>query len=257
MVDCLSYNTFPVMSIDTSIPLTTPSQSASREKTSLECAQGMVGLQMDIWLQKSKRFKLSLSSKRDTIQRCHFSLSEESRSMFALGGPLSTRSLSDSPTLRTKRDPYRRRVLERLTPIIGATVQSSSTTACPNPITFVESTAGWVVSCTRTLLWVFVEIKNETEGILENLRLCTVGLSSRGHTVSTLHPRRTCNVACVMEIRDYRAKSMMKSLPTQLRLHYNQPSALGSSARIPCTVAIPRVALVLAVKSAWNAGLGE
>ncbi|KFH64439.1 hypothetical protein MVEG_09175 [Podila verticillata NRRL 6337] len=257
MVDCLSYSTFPVMSIDTSIPLTTSSQSASREKTSLECAQGMVGLQMDIWLQKSERFKSALSSKRDTIQRCRISLSEDSRSMFALGRPLSTKSLNDSPTFRTKRDLYRRRVLERLTPIIGATVQSSSTAACPNPISSMESTAGWVVSCTRTLLWVSVEIKNETEGILENLRLCTVGLSSRGHTVSTLHPRSTCNVACVMEIRDYRAKSMMNSLPGQLRLHYNQPSTLGFSARMPCTVAIPRVALVPAVTPAWNVGLAD
>lgn len=257
MEDCLSYSTFPVISIDTSIPLTTSSQSASREKTSLECAQGMVGLQMDIWLQKSERFKSALSSKRDTIQRCRISLSEESRSMFALGGPISTRSLSDSPTLRSKTDLYRRRVLERLTPIIGAALQTSTTSACPNPISFVECTAGWVVSCTRTLLWVCVEIKNETEGILENLRLCTVGLSSRGHTVSALYPRRTCNVACVMEIRDCRAKSMMNILSSQVQLHYNRLSSLGSTVRIPCTVAIPKVAHVPAVKSAWSAGLGE
>lgn len=256
MTDCISYNTFPA-SLDASIPLTTSSQSAPREKNSLELAQDMVGLQMEILLHKSEHFKSTLSNKHDAIQRCHTSLSDELQLTFALGGPMSTMSLSDSPVLRKKRNLYRKRILERMTPILGDAVQSNSTTACPTSISFVESAAGWIVSGTQTFLWICIETRNETEGTLENLQLCTVGLSSRGHTISTLDPRGSCNIFCVIETPDNRAKSMAEILPSRLRLHYDQPLVHDPSARYPCTISIPGVTHVQAVKSAWRAALGE
>lgn len=217
----------------------------------------MVDLQVEFLLQKLDRFKSALSSKRDTIQRCHTSLSDELQSTFALGGPMSTMSLNDSPGLRSKRNLCRKRILKRMTPILRDSVQSNSTTACPTAISFVESATGCVVSDSRTFLWVCIEARNETEGTLENLQSCAVGLSSRGHTISSLGPRESCHVFCVMETPDNRVELIAKILPSRLQLHYDRRLAYGSSARYPCTVSIPRVAHVQALKSAWRAALGE
>ncbi|KAG0071760.1 hypothetical protein BGZ89_009525 [Linnemannia elongata] len=185
----------------------TTHESKAREKSNLNSALGTLEEQLALKQKKIERLQASLVGKREIIQGCQEVISDSLR--FSLFSGLGPRMQEGSVLSQQRKDQRRKRLLERLVPIVGSTVATSFQSEFDDrgaekvkieSLDILECTAGWVTTSSRDLMWLGVKVKNTSDQPLFHLRLSVAQQNSRGCSIPRLESQGTDVLLGVVEV---------------------------------------------------------
>ncbi|KAF9435869.1 hypothetical protein BGZ76_005340 [Entomortierella beljakovae] len=233
--------------------------------------------QQELRLNKIQRLEESLASKREVIQSCQEMADGPLRDVFRMDGV--NHSFEDSmpiellQLLRMKRSERRKRVLDRLTPIIGRTIDSgflpnlnqdssSSAVSSPTqPIRTLECVSGWLKTATRKILWIGAHIENQSDQVLSNLYLTISQYNCSGQKLPQVVPQSTGLVVILVQIDSSdqnestnRSRVEMELNSSTVRLHVEQ--TLDQNV-IQYSVLMTNIRLVDNCPNIWRSALVE
>ncbi|KAG0012602.1 hypothetical protein BGZ80_011632, partial [Entomortierella chlamydospora] len=175
----------------------------------MESTVGALEKQLELRRKKIQRLEESLASKNHIVQGCQDIVDGPLRFVFDTGGLgwISEESMpSDVLSIfQKKRFERRKRILERLVPIVGETVITnlSSNTESKmetedtpaDPLHVLECASGWIASTSGGIVWFGAHIENQSKQSLFNIRLSVAQHDSRGLKLSRLEPGSTSLLA--------------------------------------------------------------
>ncbi|KAG0045395.1 hypothetical protein BGZ83_009396 [Gryganskiella cystojenkinii] len=210
--------------------MSTTESSTKRAAVHLDIAQHAIQLQVQQQEKTIQRLQNALVTKKDILEDCQELLTGPLRSAFATGGgptaALSSSWLSSSSTIpevdnadlfKRVRDRRRKRIMERLVPIVGDTVAARSFQPdeeleprkdveqdyrTGSAIDTYDSTAGWIEFKSRIIVWVGTRCQNISGLHLRNLSLSVALQETKGHIVSSLAPKESCSLISVIDVDD-------------------------------------------------------
>ncbi|KAF9133434.1 hypothetical protein BGW39_009745 [Mortierella sp. 14UC] len=249
-------------------------ESKARVKINLDSALGTLEEQLALKQKRTERLQASLVSKKEIVQSCQDIMSGSLRS--ALFSGLGPRVQEDSALLKRKRDQRRKRLLERLVPIVGRTVATSFQAEFNDrgpekdkdePLDILECTAGWMTSASRDAIWLGVKVKNISDQALFHLRLSVAQQNSRGRSIPRLESQAidvvlgTIEVDTKMlgddEILD-RSKALARILNHSVLLHHSSQEGQDNSGSLSSsTVLVPAFTRQDTPPAAWRRFLDE
>ncbi|KAF9156007.1 hypothetical protein BG015_007685 [Linnemannia schmuckeri] len=252
----------------------TTDESKARAKSNLDSALGTVGEQLALKQKRIERLQASLVSKREIIQSCQDMMSDSLR--FSLFSGLGLKIQEDSVLSQRRRDQRRKRLLDRLVPIVGSTVATSFQSefddrgperSKTDSLEILNCTAGWVASASRDLIWLRVKIKNTSDQALFHLRLSVAQQNSRGRSVPRLERQRTDVLLGMIEADrrslDYydlldRSKALARILMDAVMLHYSlQEGQDNYESLTSSTLLVPKFTRQDTPPDAWRHSLGN
>ncbi|KAF9361089.1 hypothetical protein BGX26_005956 [Mortierella sp. AD094] len=185
--------------------MTSKKDDVARSIANMESTVGALERQLELRRKKIQRLEESLASKNHIVQGCQDIVDGPLRFVFDTGG-LGQMSEESMPSevlsiFQKKRFERRKRILERLIPIVGETVvtnfssNTESKTATEDvpthPLHVLECASGWMASDSGGIVWFGAHIENQSKQSLFNIRLSAAHHDSHGLKLSRLEPGST------------------------------------------------------------------
>ncbi|KAI1318011.1 hypothetical protein EDD11_007394 [Mortierella claussenii] len=227
-------------------------ESVSRAESNLDSTLDTLEQQLEIKRKRIEHLRASLISKSEIIQDCQDLMRGPLRSVFMVGdNPISpsddTSGAVGPRLLQRKREQFRKRILERLVPIIGSTVDSGFTRAneldetetkhseVKPMVDILNCSSGWISHHDGCTIWLGAEFKNLSKATLFNLRLSVSQRESCGQILSSLNPAATSRLIAVVQVSfselkddEYfdRSLAVSRILSSAVLLHVDQKAAV-------------------------------
>ncbi|OAQ34869.1 hypothetical protein K457DRAFT_28210 [Linnemannia elongata AG-77] len=252
----------------------TTHESKARAKSNLNSALGTLEEQLALKQKKIERLQASLVGKGEILQGCQEVISDSLR--FSLFSGLGPRMQEGSVLSQQRKNQRRKRLLERLVPIVGSTVATSFQSEFDDrgaekvkieSLDILECTAGWVTTSSRDLIWLGVKVKNTSDQPLFHLRLSVAQQNSRGCFIPRLESQGTDVLLGVVEVDrkwldDFelldRSKAFVRILTDAVLLHYSPQEGQDNSESLnSSTLLIPRFTRQDTPPDAWRQSLDE
>ncbi|KAK3848189.1 MAG: hypothetical protein J3R72DRAFT_92554 [Linnemannia gamsii] len=271
-MECDLYPAFGFSRSKTAMDIT--DESKARAKSNLESALGTLEEQLALKQKRIERLQASLVSKKEIVQGCQEMMAGSLR--FALFSGLGPRAQEDSVLSRRKRDQRRKRLLDRLVPIVGSTVATSfqlefddrETVKDKNePLETLECTAGWMTTVSRDVIWFGVKVRNTSDQALFHLRLLAGQQNSHGRSIPRLEGQGTdvllgaievdARTLGVDELLD-RPKALARILTNTVLLHYSPQKGQDNYESLSSsTLLVPAFTRQDAPPIAWRSSLDD
>lgn len=268
-------NLYPVVGfLPPKTAMKTTDERKARAKSNLNSAVGTLEEQLALKQKRIERLQASLVSKRDIIQGCQEMMLDSLR--FSLFSGLGPRMQEDSVLSQRRRDQRRKRLLERLVPIVGSTVATSfqsefddrgAEKAKIESLDILECSAGWVTSLSRDLIWLGVKVKNTSDLALFHLRLSVAQHNSRGCSIPRLESQGTDVLLGLVEVDKRwlddcelldKSKTFVRILADAVLLHYSPQEGQDDSESLnSSTLLMPRFTRQDTPPDAWRRSLGN
>ncbi|GJJ77399.1 hypothetical protein EMPS_09758 [Entomortierella parvispora] len=187
-----------------------------RARAHLNLAQDAIKKQVLQQQEKIRRLQDALVTKKDIIDDCQSLFSGPLRSVFVTGGGpttgVSSTSLHSENELelyKRVRDKRRRKIMDRLVPIVGDTVAQTFQNGINTPtdadndsgqLDIWDCTAGWVTSKSRTILWMGTKCRNKSKVTLRNISLSVALQETSGIVISSLAPQARCELTSFFQV---------------------------------------------------------
>ncbi|KAF9112559.1 hypothetical protein BGX27_003194 [Mortierella sp. AM989] len=232
---------------NTSSNMASGQEDVTRAVANMDSTLEALERQLELKRQKIQRLEESLTSKSEIIQGCQDMVDGPLRSVFNTGGVCQTYEDSTPSDVlaifQKKRLERRKRVLERLIPIVGRTVVTDFTSAVDNdntvvegdlltqPVHILECVSGWIESTSEGIVWFGVHIENQSEQPLFNVHLSVAQHDSCGLNLSRLETRSTGLIVGAIRVNllelnddEYLEKSLVteRLMAGMVRLHLDQ-----------------------------------
>lgn len=277
--DCTIY---PPSTLSVGRPsVTLTEEDISRAKANLDNALGTLEQQLQLKRKALERLQASLSSKADIIQSCQDLLNGPLRSILYAGRHLGTPNpfSHEHALFQRRREQRRRKVLERLTPIIGNAVSTSFQSSIDDgkitmepaerieEMATLECASGWISTTLGVTIWFGVRVGNYSTQTMYNVRLSVARQRSRGIVLSRMDPQTDGVIIGLVQLdplqlqdNEYldRSLAVTRVLSRTVRLHFDKRQIPGDDVTVnKVTLSIPRFPVVEHCALSWQSSLGK
>ena len=260
-----------------------------RAKANLNLAQDAIKKQVLQQQEKIRRLQDALVTKKDIIDDCQGLLTGPFRSVFVTGGgpatgvsSTSSHSESELELYKRVRDKRRKKILDRLVPIVGDTVARSFQDGANEPantdkdsgqLDIWDCTAGWIRSKSRSILWLGANCRNKSAVTLRNVSLSIALQETNGTVISSLAPQESRGLMCLLQVdlmslqdEEYtdRDQAVRRILSNCVLVHFI-PDQMGEKvggaedqeSPVSVPISISDISVEKQIPSRWLHGLGK
>ncbi|KAF9993600.1 hypothetical protein BGZ65_010846, partial [Modicella reniformis] len=256
------------------VPLT--EEELTRAKTNLDNALGTLEQQLELKRKRIERLRASLASKADIISGCQELLTGPLCSAFYTGGRLGSATHEDLGSFQRKRDQRRKKVLERLVPIIGNTLSETFEPSVEDDesnkqqieestqLATLECASGYIPSKLGITIWFGVRVWNHSTQTVYNIRLSVGQQSSHGTVLPRMDPQTGGVMLGVVQLEplmlkddEYldRSRATARVLTNTVRLHFDKQQGPEDVNMNHVTITIPKFPVVEGCSHPWRAWL--
>jgi hypothetical protein len=277
---------------------TSSTRDPERAKAHLIIAEDAIKMQVQQQKLKIVRLQAALVVKKDIIDDCQDLLKGPLHSIFTTGGGptvgVSSSSESYSHPIneldlyKRVRDKRRKRIMERLVPIVGDTVARSfhnnetekepptlETSDSTSPIMETwDCTTGWITTYSRTTLWLGTRCKNKSSKMsIRDLSHSIDLQDTNGAIIPRLLPQESCAIISLVHVdsttlqdNEYldREKAAKRILSESVHVHYyTAAEQMGDKEEntqgqvVPTVVSIPNFLYEKEIPGRWMQDLGK